>query len=54
MTAYLRNGQGLVYWVLLPAPRDPARVESIHAINAAIATAAGAFADGVTLVDIAR
>ncbi len=53
MTAYLRNGHGLVYWVLLPAPRDLARVESIHAINAAITRAAGAFADGVTLVDIA-
>ncbi len=50
--SYLRKGSGLVYWVLLPAPRDPRRVESNHAINAAIRQAAAAYPDGVRVVDI--
>jgi hypothetical protein len=52
MTAYLRNGSALVYWILLPAPRDADRVASNHAINGAIRQAAATFADGVRVVDI--
>jgi hypothetical protein len=52
MTAYLRDGSALVYWVLLPAPREADRVASHHAINAAIAQAAATFPDGVRLVDL--
>jgi hypothetical protein len=53
MATYLRGGNALVYWVLLPIARDPARTASIHAINGAIAQAAATFPDGVRLVDIA-
>ncbi|HEX4363371.1 MAG TPA: hypothetical protein VHZ75_02405 [Solirubrobacteraceae bacterium] len=53
MTTYLRGGHALVYWVLLPLARDPARTESIKAINAAITQAAASIGDGVRLVDIA-
>jgi hypothetical protein len=52
MASYLRHGSGLVAWVLLPAPGDPRRVESHHAINEAIRRAAATFADGVRLVDV--
>ena len=52
MATYLRDGSALVFWVLLPAPRDPARVESHHAINRAIRAAAATFPDGVRTVDI--
>ena len=34
MTAYLRDGRGLVYWALLPTPRDPAMAEIFSAVNA--------------------
>jgi hypothetical protein len=52
MTSYLGGGSSLVYWVLLPAARDPGRVPSTHAINTAIAQAAATFPDGVRIVDI--
>src|SRR6185295_583945 len=52
MTAYLRNGTSLVYWVSLPAPRDAGRVVSHDAINGAIAQAAATFADGVRVIDL--
>jgi hypothetical protein len=52
MAAYLRDGAALVYWVLLPAPREADRVASNHAINGAIAQAAATFPDGVRVVDI--
>ena len=52
MAAYLRDGSALVYWVLLPEPRDEIRVASYHAINAAVVQAAATFADGVRVVDI--
>ena len=51
MAAYLRRGSGVVYWVLLPAPRDVRRVE-IRAINEAIERAAATFHDGIAIVDI--
>ena len=52
MAAYLRGGSALVYWLLLPEPRDAARVPAYRAINVAIAQAAATFADGVSVVDI--
>jgi hypothetical protein len=52
MAAYLRDGTALVFWVLLPAPRDADRVESNHAINRAIRAAAATFPDGIRTVDI--
>jgi len=52
MASYLRGGSALVYWVLLPAPRDAGRVASHHAINSAIVQAAATFADGIRTVDI--
>jgi hypothetical protein len=52
MASYLRHGSALVYWVLLPAPRDADRVVSIHAINGAIRQAAATFPDGIRVVDI--
>ena len=53
MRSYLRAGNALVFWVLLPAPRDADRVDSNHAINRAILAAAATFPDGVRVVDIA-
>jgi hypothetical protein len=52
MASYLRAGSALVYWILLPAPRDADRVASHHAINDAIRQAAATFPDGIRVVDI--
>lgn len=52
MGSYLRAGSALVYWILLPAPRDAGRVASHHAINGAIRQAAATFPDGIRTVDI--
>jgi hypothetical protein len=52
MASYLRTGNSLVFWVLLPAPRDPRRVASHHAINRAFRAAAATFPDGIRIVDI--
>jgi len=52
MGAYLRDGSALVYWVLLPAPREADRVTSHRAINSAILRAAATFPDGIRTVDI--
>ena len=52
MAAYLRDGNALVFWVLLPAPREAGLVDSTHAINRAIRAAAAAFPDGIRVVDI--
>jgi hypothetical protein len=54
MASYLRGGSALVYWCLLPAPRDADRVASHHAINGAIRQAAATFPDGVRTVDVGR
>jgi len=52
MGAYLRDGSALVYWVLLPAPREADRVTSHRAINSAILRAAATFPDGIRAVDV--
>jgi hypothetical protein len=52
MRWYLRGGRALVYWVLLPAPREPALATIFAAVNAGIRRAAPSFADGVKLIDL--
>ncbi len=52
MAAYLRDGSALVYWLLLPEPRDAPRVAAYDAVNVAIAQAASTFPNGVRVVDI--
>jgi hypothetical protein len=49
MASYLRGGRGLVYWILLPAPKDPRRDE-IPVINNAVRAAAAQFDDGVRVI----
>jgi hypothetical protein len=49
MASYLRGGRGLVYWILLPAPKDPRRTE-IPVINDAVRAAAAQFDDGVRVI----
>jgi hypothetical protein len=53
MDAYRRGGRAEVYWLLLPAPRDPARARIARTVNAAIRVAAGAFGAQVSVVDVA-
>ena len=42
MNTYRQDGAARVYWLTLPAPRDPARQRISRAVNAAIAVAAAA------------
>jgi hypothetical protein len=51
MDAYLRDGRGLVYWVILPAPRSPEKAKVMHAENEAARQASGGDDDGVLVVD---
>jgi hypothetical protein len=51
MGSYLRHGRGLVYWVLLPAPRSPAKAAVVRAENVAVRLAGRDYPDGVTVVD---
>jgi lysophospholipase L1-like esterase len=54
MSAYSRQGRGLVYWLTLPAPR-PAEWRPIYpAVNRALKRAAAGFAGRVRIVDIAK
>jgi lysophospholipase L1-like esterase len=54
MSAYLRGGRGLVYWLTLPAPR-PAQWRPIYpAVNRAIKRAAATFDGAVRVLDIAK
>jgi lysophospholipase L1-like esterase len=40
MVTYLRAGRGRVFWMTIPAPRDPKRVPTFAAVNEAILRAA--------------
>jgi lysophospholipase L1-like esterase len=51
MDNYRRRGATQVYWLLLPAPRDPDRARISRSVNAAIRVAAGAFGAEVEVVD---
>ncbi len=52
MATYLRGGDGRVYWIAVPRPRDPARQEIADAVNAAGRDAAQAAGDGVTVIEL--
>jgi hypothetical protein len=49
MSSYLRDGRGLVYWVLLPAPRSAQKAKVFDAENDAIGQA-GRDLDGVRVI----
>jgi len=53
MERYRRDGAGQVFWLLVPAPRDPERARVARAVNAAIRVAAGPFGAQVAVVDSA-
>jgi hypothetical protein len=48
---YRRDGDARVYWVTLPAPRDPDRQRIARVVNAAIAVAAAPWRAQVRVVD---
>jgi lysophospholipase L1-like esterase len=50
---YRRGGAARVYWVTVPAPRDPARARIGRVVNAAIAVAIAPWRAHVRLVDAA-
>ncbi|MEA2270315.1 MAG: uncharacterized protein QOC64_2925 [Solirubrobacteraceae bacterium] len=54
MRSYLRNGNGRVYWLLLPTPSRPAFARVFRAVNAGVRRAAAGFPDGVRLIDVGR
>ena len=51
MTSYLRDGRGLVYWVLLPTPRSAAKTRVARAENDAVRLAGRGFDDGVRVIE---
>jgi hypothetical protein len=53
MNAYRQAGAARVYWLDLPAPRDPARQRISRAVNAAIAVAAEPYRAQVRVLDLA-
>jgi lysophospholipase L1-like esterase len=53
MNAYRQAGAARVYWLNLPAPRDPARQRISRAVNAAIAVAAEPYRAQVRVLDLA-
>ena len=50
MATYLRDGRGLVYWVLLPAPRSARKAVVTDAQNAGVRLAGREFVDGVRVI----
>lgn len=54
MNAYRRAGAGRVYWMTLPAPRDPDRQKIARVVNSAIAAAAAPYRAQVRVVDTVR
>ena len=53
MRSYRRGGDGRVYWLTLPAPRDRRRKPIYHAVDEAIERAARSFpADEVSVIDL--
>jgi uncharacterized protein len=51
MNTYRQNGAAHVYWITLPAPRDPARQRIVRVVNAAIKVAAQPWASQVQIID---
>jgi hypothetical protein len=54
MNTYRRNGTTRVYWLTLPAPRDPRRRPIARAVNAAITVAAQPYRAQVRVLDMER
>ena len=54
MRAYLRQGAGRVYWLLLPTPRPANFAKVFRAVNEAHRRAARSFPDGVRLIDLVK
>jgi len=54
MNTYRRDGATRVYWLTLPAPRDPKRKPIARAVNAAIAVAAQPYRAQVRVLDMER
>jgi lysophospholipase L1-like esterase len=55
MRDFRRGGDGRVYWLTIPAPRDPHRRPIYAAVNRAVAQAAAGFAaDEVSVIDLVR
>jgi hypothetical protein len=52
MDAYRRAGAARVYWLTLPAPRDPDRAAIARAVNAAIRVAAAPYRAHVRVLDM--
>ena len=53
MNTYRQAGAARVYWLTLPAPRDPGRQRISRAVNAAIAVAAEPYRAQVRVLDMA-
>jgi lysophospholipase L1-like esterase len=51
MNLYRRAGAARVYWLTLPAPRDPARQKISRVVNAAVTVAAQPWASQVHILD---
>jgi hypothetical protein len=51
MDTYRQNGVARVYWLTLPAPRDPARQKISRVVDAAVTVAAQPWADQVRMID---
>ncbi len=51
INTYRQAGAARVYWVTLPAPRDPRRQKIARVVNAAIAVAAQPWADQTRVID---
>lgn len=52
MATFRAAGRGRVYWLLLPAPRDPARQKISRVVNAALQVAAQPFRAQVRILDM--
>jgi hypothetical protein len=51
ISSFLRDGRALVYWLRVPAPRDPPRARIVSAANAAVQVAGARYDDGVRVID---
>lgn len=51
MNTYRQGGASHVYWLTLPAPRDPARQRIARVVNAAIEVAAQPWASQIQIID---
>lgn len=52
MDTYRQNGVARVYWLTLPAPRDPARQKISRVVDYAVTVAAQPWADQVRMLDM--